>query len=258
MKYYTKEWYNLCQQCSYHYGLRISDKAAVFSDKYYQTLYKRKLNEFLKSEKRMSELTADDIRKQMLDARANFVPPIYNEEELIRTMEDNHKSYIEELKNIIPTEILENIVDIRVFALGITTKSVKKDIRTWCRKNSKEIKRISEEYRKVHELNMNDIGIDILRTYGFHDCRIIGLECNGDDFIIELDTSGGFTYIDKVIFKNYSILEKEGELQGAIWLYQEIYPTSVGNEYHALVQRNDGELAYLTVVASDIEFETIK
>lgn len=95
MKYYTKEWYNLCQQCSYHYGLRISDKAAVFSDKYYQTLYKRKLKEFLKSEKRMSELTADDIRKQMLDARANFVPPIYNEEELIRTMEDNHKSYIE-------------------------------------------------------------------------------------------------------------------------------------------------------------------
>lgn len=286
MKYYTKEWYNLCQQCSYHYGLRISDKAAVFSDKYYQTLYKRKLNEFLKSEKRMSELTADDIygvdsgrddfkvivedseitkedclqsagdiRKQMLDARANFVPPIYNEEELIRTMEDNHKSYIEELKNIIPTEILENIVDIRVFALGITTKSVKKDIRTWCRKNSKETKRISEECRKVHELNMNDIGIDILRTYGFHDCRIIGLECNGDDFIIELDTSGGFTYIDKVIFKNYSILEKEGELQGAIWLYQEIYPTSVGNEYHALVQRNDGELAYLTVVASDIEFK---
>ena len=144
MKYYTKEWYNLCQQCGYHYDLRISDKAAVFSDKYYQTLYKRKINEFLRSAKRRSELTADDI---------------------------------------------------------------------------------------------------------------YGIDSGRDDFIIELDSSGGFTNIDKVIFKNYSILEKQGDLQGAVWLYQEIYPNNVGNEYHALVIRNDGELAYLTVVASDIEFK---
>lgn len=289
MKYYTKEWNNLCQQCDYHYNLRISDKAAIFSDKYYQTLYKRKLNKFLRSQKRQSELTADDIygidsgkddfkvivessgmtkeeclqvaegiRKDILDARANFVPTIYDEEELIRISKDNHKSQIEYLKNIIPTEILKNIVDIRVFALGVTTKSVKKDIRMWCRQNSKEAERISKEYRKVLELNMNDIGIDIIRKYRFHDCRIVHTEYNGDDFIIELDSSGGFTSIDKVIFKNYAVLEKEGDLQDAIWLYEEIYPSNIGNEYHALVVRKDGELAYLTVVALDIEFKKIK
>ena len=287
MKYYTKEWYNLCQQCGYHYNLKISDKAAVFSDKYYQSLYKRKLNEFLRNMKRRSELTADDIygidsgrddfkvvvedsgmtkeeclqvaegiRKQMLDARANFVPEIYDEEELIRLNKYYHQSQVEQLKNTLPTEILETIVDIRVFALGITTKSVKKEIRMWCRQNNKETDRISKEYSKVLELNMNDIGIDIIRKYGFHDGSIVRTEYNGDDFIIEL--SPVFTSIGRVIFKNCSILEKEGDLQDAIWLYEEIYPSHVGNEYHALVLRKDGELAYLTVVASDIEFEKIK
>lgn len=288
MKYYTKEWYNLSQQHDYHDDLRISEKAEVFSEEYYQNLYKRRLNKFLRFEKLRSKLTVDDIygvesgkddfnvvvedsemtkeerlqvaediKKRILDARANYAADVYDEKQLIRLCENSHKSHITQLMNTLPKEILENVVDIRVLALGITTKAIKKDIRMWCRKNSKETKCISCEYQKVLESNMNVVGIDILRNYGFHDCKIVSTECRNGNFIIELDSEGGFSSVNKVIFHNCSIIEKEGNLQGATWLYEEIYPSSTenGNEYHALIQYESGELAYLTVAALGIEFE---
>ena len=286
MKYYTKEWYNLVQHCSHHYGLKVSHSAQNFSEEYYQKLYNKKLNKYLKSEKRQSELTVDDvygvesgkegfkvviksndmteeeclreaeeIQKEILEARAAFVPSIYDEKESIEAFNDGHKSHIDDLKNTLPEEILKNIVDIRVFSLGIASKYVKKAVRKWCENNDKEVKRILDECGKTLTLNSNAIGEDIITNYMFHDREITSVTYTEDEFIIELDNAGGFTDIDKVIFKNYSIIEKDENLKGAIWLYEEIYPTNSGNEYHALLWGNKGKLLYLTVVASDIEFQ---
>jgi len=60
--------------------------------------------------------------------------------------------------------------------------------------------------------------------------------------------------VKKVIFKNYKILEQDGYLLGATWLYQEVYAVEGGNEYHGLLWKNGGKLAYLTIQAEDIEF----
>ena len=53
--------------------------------------------------------------------------------------------------------------------------------------------------------------------------------------VLELDNSGGFTLIDQVVFKNCDVLTQDGRLHGARWLYDEIYKTDEGYEFHALL-----------------------
>ena len=40
--------------------------------------------------------------------------------------------------------------------------------------------------------------------------------------------------------------------EGAVWLYEEIHPAQGGNEYHALLWREDDQLLYFTVFAKDL------
>ena len=54
------------------------------------------------------------------------------------------------------------------------------------------------------------------------------------------------------MFKNAEIIEQDGDLSGAWWLYDEIYKTDNGFEIHALLE-ND-ELMYLTIKCEKTEF----
>ena len=85
----------------------------------------------------------------------------------------------------------------------------------------------------------------------FHDCEITALEKDGGDIVIRFNT-GGFTDCKGVIFKNAEIVEQDGELEGAYWLYDEIYKAENGFEIHALLTGED--LKYFTVRCEDTEF----
>ena len=60
--------------------------------------------------------------------------------------------------------------------------------------------------------------------------------------------------VKKVVFKSYKMLEQGGYILGATWLNQEVYDAEGGKEYHILLMKKDGKLAYLTVFAEEIEF----
>jgi hypothetical protein len=48
MKYFTKEWYELCQKTSFHLLLKEEKQAKTFSEEYFQQLYNTELNNWLK------------------------------------------------------------------------------------------------------------------------------------------------------------------------------------------------------------------
>lgn len=285
MRYFTKEWYELCQECHFHLLLKVNEKAEAFSEEYYQKLYRRKLREFLKMEKELSEMSADDvfgaetadpdftvqvnddnlnaeerlaiagdIKQQILDARNAYSPEPYDEAALCEQFHANHEIQISLLKNRLPSEILNMVVDIRVLALDVAAKQVKKQLRIWGRANEKKMKYTMKDYRDYLGKNAENIGTGIVNRFAFHDSKIDSIRTTGSDVVLTIEPSG-FTDIGTVTFRNALIIEQDGNLEGAWWLYEEIYSVDEGNEYHALVQCADGQLAYLTVFAADVEFK---
>ena len=75
---------------------------------------------------------------------------------------------------------------------------------------------------------------------------------NGDKLAFKMEPA--ISDVKKVVFKNYKILEQDGYMIGADWLYQEVHPAEGGKEYHGLLWKKDGKIGYLTVFAEDIEF----
>jgi len=47
MKYFTKEWYELCQKTGFHLSLEEETQAETFSEAYFQQLYNSELNNWL-------------------------------------------------------------------------------------------------------------------------------------------------------------------------------------------------------------------
>lgn len=281
MKYLTKEWYELCQRCSYHLLIKISEKAAVFSEEYYQQIYHRKLRAFLKREMKDSGdprlltlamiETADpepELRswlreegflneeehkgspngmKAEMEAERSPKPfkPFDEKRESKLFQICIHERHISELQNALPPEILREVADIRVLALDVATKDVKKAIRSWCRKNAKEADRIAGQYHWIEELH---------NGFSFHDNNLVKIDQKGNKLVIEFEQVHNQS--ESIIFHDFRILEQEGDLTGAWWLYEEVYPAENGNEYHVLLQRKDGQLAYLTILARKIELKS--
>ena len=63
---------------------------------------------------------------------------------------------------------------------------------------------------------------------------------------------GGYSPVSRVDFLSPHILEEDEGWRAPSWLYEEIHPAQGGNEYHALLWREDDQLLYFTVFAKDL------
>lgn len=272
MRYLTKEWYELSQQCDYHLLVKVSEKAAAFSEGYYQQLRKRKLRAFLKDQERSSRtpgiltiatmenadpgpgtekmveegLLKREYLRQYPDGTEEgtdeeIMPIPYDEERETKLFQVYQERQISKLQGGLPPEILREVADIRVLAFNVATKEVKKAIRTWCLKNLKEVNRIAGQYPWIKELHDG---------FSFHDDVLLSIQQKEDELVLRLEQFGS------VIFHDFRILEQDDDLERAWWLYEEVYPAENGNEYHVLLQRKGGQIAYLTILARKIELRS--
>ena len=261
MKYCTKEWYQTMQNTSFHLLLKVSKKAEVFSEEYYQKLYAKKETEHLRMNQNALEVKFEDIfspeefptseafefaREDFEQERTKFDP-----EETKQKFREAQDYNIELLKTSLPEEILAKVADIRVLALDVCTAEVKKLITKFCKNNEKEVELAFKKLAKAEQEQFGENPPEFTNE-SFHDCEITALEKSGKDIVIRLDNSGGFTDCKGIVFKNAEIIEQDGDLSGAWWLYDEIYKTDNGFEIHALLQ-ND-ELMYLTIKCENTEF----
>ena len=225
MKYFTKEWYETCQNSNWHLNMAVSKNAEEFSEDYYKDLYTRRRRAFVKEQKEVAEVLGETFSK--VNAEVEFM--------------NQHENCVKRMEESLPIEIKAEVADMRVLALDIATKEVRQKLKAWCEENKKEADAKIKEYEAGEGLQMEA---------DLHDSVIRAMEMKPETLTFKLDCSD----VKKVVFKNYKVLEQEGYLLGAVWLNQEVYAAEGGREYHALLQKKDGKLAYLTVFAEDIEF----
>ena len=235
MKYFTKEWYKTCQNSGWHLNMSVSKNAEEFNEEYYKDLYTRRRRAFVKEEKEVAEVLGEEFSKAK--AEVEFM--------------NRHEGMVKRMEESIPQNILAEVADTRVLALDIATKEVRQKLKAWCEGNMKEMHRVTDLYWKQICPELKDaVGEEIQKNFNFHDAVIKSMEMKTDSLAFRMEHSD----VKKVIFKNYKILEQDGYLLGARWLYQEVYAVEGGNEYHGLLWKDGGKLAYLTIQAEDIEF----
>ncbi len=259
MKYCTKEWYETMQRTSFHLLLRANKKAEKFSEEFYRYVYEQREKEELKIAEESSKARFEDIFDQLdfpnIDeynkAREDYVPPKFDPEDLKAKFADAQKYNIELLENLLPEYILEKVADIRVLALDYCTNEVKWLIENFCEGNEKKTERTMDELMKAEKREFGEKMPEFTKE-SFHDCEITEFEKDGRDIVISFDNSGGFTDCTGIVFKNAEIIEQDGDIIDAVWLYDEIYKTENGFEIHALLTGED--LKYFTVRCEDTEF----
>lgn len=259
MKYCTKEWYETNQKTGFHLLLNVNEKAEKFSEEFYRYIYEQKVKEELKIAEESSKARFEDYFDQLdfpnleeyKKAREKFIPPKYDAEDIKAKFAEAQKYNIETLQNSLPQYILEKVADIRVLALDCCTSEVKWLIENFCKENEEKTERAMDELTKAEQREFGDKMPEFTRE-SLHDCEITAAENNGGDIVISFDNSGGFTDANGVIFKNAEIIEQDGDLIGAVWLYDEIYKAENGFEIHALLAGED--LKYFTVRCEDTEF----
>lgn len=235
MKYFTKEWYETCQNSGWHLNMSVSKNAEEFNEEYYKDLYTRRRRAFVKEEKEVAEVLGEEFSKGKA------------EQEFLR----RHEETVKRMETSIPQNILAEVADTRVLALDIATKEVRQKLKAWCEGNMKQMHDVQDTYWKQVCPELKDaVGEEIQKNFNFHDAVIKSMEMKEGTLTFRMEDSD----VKKVIFKNYKILEQDGYLLGATWLYQEVYAVEGGNEYHGLLWKNGGKLAYLTIQAEDIEF----
>ncbi|MGQ8871172.1 DUF4085 family protein [Paenibacillus sp. TSA_86.1] len=288
MKYLTKEWYETCQQTGLHFGMRVHKGAALHDEALFQRLYKRKEKEHVKFQREMYDTDPRFMLEQegqvMTRADKAFSgEEITAEDQMVYHMPPEERAHIEKLiaeydarpafdekqckdnykesmawnfqyhAEKLPSEILEPIADIRVFALGYCTSEVMQKLKEQSARNTKEMEAVLEEYRETM-LNQG-ISNEIRRKVQFHDCEVTELR-TGDDLVICFDNRGGFTDIHKLTLTAPEILKQEGEMVGSHWLYEELYRIDNGYELHVLL---DGEpMPELIVRCADIVAEILE
>lgn len=290
MKFFTRDWFNIREGSDIDLLMCVTKPAETFSEKYFQNLYHCMLKQHLRLYKEMSELTADDIfppgrwdslaivnneggftdasqflppeevervRNEILlkeqEAYDNFVPQVYDEEALTKQFDDNLYCSKKRLEALLPEDILKDVADIRVLALNKVSEDIKNRIRQFCAQKEEKVSKIQEEYQNYYNSIEKQLPEKIRKEYGFHDCIVTHFEQQGTDVIIELDHSGGFTNVCKVIYHNATMIEQDN-IVGSWWICDEIYRMNDSYEFHSALQDENGQVRYFTVNASDIDF----
>ncbi|GAA0730596.1 DUF4085 domain-containing protein [Clostridium malenominatum] len=254
MKYFTKEWYELCQKTSFHFSLEEEKQAKIFSEEYFQQLYSIKLNDWLD----LQQQFASHIEKSETVGRDCIQHEIFNKEKAI---EQFHESFIysqEYIKESLPERILKGIADIRVFVLDKASRNVIKAVTKFCEDNRKSVNKTSREYRKYYKKALKFLDENIVKNIRFHDCVIINSNQKDKSLILSLDNRGGFTNIDEVVFENYNIVKQEGSLENSWWRYNEIYKVNDKYELHVLLINKTGDLIEFIISAEHIAFNCNK
>lgn len=295
MKYYTKEWYALNQRCHYQEDLAVTQSAKRRSEDYFQALYARKLEEHLRFQQEMAALTVDDvfpldesleelaipqengaflpakealspeefanvqaeIRRQIQEARAGWEPEIYDADQAAADFEAQWQGRMAYFQRELPEELLSQVADLRVLALGCCSRKVKQGLAVLSKANEAKARSMVEPYERWMEKHAGgSFPEELLRGYGFHDAEVVALNQTGAELTMELE--GGCTDMAAVTWHNARILQQEEGVVGGTWLYEELYPVGKRYEFHALLVSEAGELVYFTVEADGVSFVPVQ
>ena len=281
MKYMTKDWYEMMQKTDLHLLLKVSKKAAVFSEDYFKELYKREEKKWMKLQKEVSEVRFEDIYPEEFNAvYADGSPleepyfeeakkvyyeerkkaklcfgklPSFDPERERKNFRQTFRNKIKVLKEKLPEEIINKVADIRVLALDYASAEVKKEITSFCKQNEKNVRSALDAYQRQYRKQFKTKAPAFVEELNLHDCEVISCRRIGNDVVMTLDNSGGFTNITRIRMKNCEVITHDSPLHGAWCLYEEIYKTGEKYEIHFLMEKK--ELIDYIVTVDDLEYQ---
>ena len=233
MRLLTKAWYQTMQDSGLGVQLVADDRAAAYSEEVFQTLWDRKLEEWMELRAKLEEK--------------------FDEGQERRLFREGYLCDLEIFRTRTPAKILEKVVDIRVLALGFCTAEVYRDFsdyRALCEERTEKTIEEAWDMRVSQGLENAFTG-----EHSLHDAFVLSLNREGEDLVLEFEYDEEATWpeIRGVRFRDAKILKQEGPVEKAWWLYDEIWKTGEGTfEIHALLWRND-DLLELTIECRDTE-----
>lgn len=237
MRYFTKEWYNDTLIADMCFQLRKNESASVFSEKFFERLYIVEERAYMKYCKRTARAskTAYDKKAAMLEFAENY--------------EDNLKF----IKENLPSEILDDVKDLRVLALGTATHDMAMRITRFCGKKNRLCEAAEREYENASEEADEKIGATAQKLLSLIGAKIVSIETNGDDAILNFNPAQSLE-TKSVTIKNARLSESDGELAGsAIIKYELLIADEGGFEFSLLTLGEDSTLLTASYVASGLE-----
>ena len=157
------------------------------------------------------------------------------------------------MKEKLPEEIIDKVADIRVLALNYASAEVKKDITSFCKQNEKNVRSALDAYQRQYRKQFKTKAPAFAEELNLHDCEVRSCRRIGNDVVMTLDNSGGFTNITRIRMKNCEVITQDSSLHGVWCLYEEIYKTGEKYEIHFLMEKN--KLIDYIVSVDDLEYQ---
>lgn len=238
MKYLTKQWYCDVQNTFYYHRFHVSKKADVFSEEYFTYLYKKRLREH----KNWCKETDEEEHE------------IYNEKEAIADFEKMYANALSAAKEVIPKDIVSEIADLRILALDIVNSDIYKKLKAYCKNLDNQTENAMKNYDAYYKQIKESLPEGIQNLH-MHDCEITDASFDGNDFVMDIDSDGGYVEISKLVLKNAQIIQHSEKLVGAIWLYDEVYQVDGRYELHMLLlSENRESLEEMTILIDNVEY----
>lgn len=249
MKYFTKDWYHKMQKTSMYVLLKIDERCNDYSEELYNLLYEEEKNKYVSLMSFWEDFDAfcnlmnstDDTFKDLdEESKRKKFQELRDEEfgglSLTEVFDEKLNNGINTLKGKLSDEILNEVKDIRVLALGYASSDVYNKIEKFCKDNEKFVNEQCDKYSLYEKEAFNE-DFDFLNI-NWHDSFVVSADVIESDFEMVIDNivSGTKT----ISFKNCNIILNDGNLNDCRWLYEEVYKINDGFEVHILVCDESG------------------
>lgn len=279
MKYLTKEFYILEYLAYSNKNVKVHRRAEKFDEEFYQFIYNKQCGEFVKKEgfnyfynnpvdklRKIDEIInssdISEIRRQYFSEFKNIFKTIYRkkliyceknkfDKQLCERWFAENQSRLIEFYLHLPTEILNEIADIRLFALGYASERVTRSWQIYCTKLRCKLNRIKSRAYNETNVNYKYLSGSIMLNECFEGWRVTQLKGDGDNIIIDGELNR------RLIIKNAKVIEGE---DGYIYPYNEENPTIAASyicyvELHRITDKF--ELCFLMSNSNENEREEL-
>lgn len=239
MRYMTKQWYQTMQDSGLGVCLEADERAAVYSEELFRSYYQEKLEAWLRDREEI----------------CGFLSEPFDDQAERRSFEDCYARELAQYQTRTPADILSQVADVRMLALGLCTEEVWDAMEEYRRSCQETVERTMEEYWAEYKSR----GLDKLWTgdHSLHDSSVKALRQEGEDLVLEFDREEeDWRTVSRIRFRDPRILRQEAPLENAWWLYDEIWPIEGGYEVHVLLYRENAP-AELIVACSNLELQWI-
>ncbi len=238
MRYFTKEWYKDSLVADMCFQLRKTERAAVFSDAFFERLYAVEERAYLKFSKRAAK--AYNVPFDKDEARAEFA--------------SNYKENLEFVKENLPDDILCDIKDMRVLALGSATHDLAMRITRFCGMKNMLCESIERSYDNESEAADEALGKRASVFVSLNGSTVTALS-RSNDGDVSLSFSNPATE-NEISFSLINACLTDGDLNISDMTVVRheilISPDNSGFEFSMLLMAKDASLHTISYTLSDI------